>query len=189
MTIARVFADTNTLFPFYVCDLLLHCAEEDLFEVLWTEDLLAELIEVIPRSGRKSTQAVEGLCAAIRHVFPESEIPRSAYEHLVGQMPGNDPDDWAHSAAAIAGDADALLTRDTKGFPRTSLGRRGLRVTTADQFLYEQFTLFPDDLVRALNNQVDDLTRTKLTLDELLDRLSHPTGVPRFVARVRRFLM
>ncbi|MEU4766963.1 hypothetical protein AB0H12_27275 [Actinosynnema sp. NPDC023794] len=42
MTVTRAFADTDTLYPFYVCDLLLHCAEEDLFRVLWSEDLLAD---------------------------------------------------------------------------------------------------------------------------------------------------
>ncbi|WP_053722965.1 PIN domain-containing protein [Saccharothrix sp. NRRL B-16348] len=188
MTITRVFADTNTLYPFYVCDLLLHCAEEDLFRVLWSEDLLAELVEVVPRSGRKSRQAVAGLCAAIREVFPDDEVPRRDYEHLIASMPGSDPDDWAHSAAALAGKADILLTRDTKGFPKAALGRRGLRVTTADQFMCEQFGAFPEDLVRVVRNQVADLTRSRLTADELLDRLSHPTGVPRFAARVRRRL-
>lgn len=30
----KVFADTDTLYPYYVCDLLLHCAEEDISRVL-----------------------------------------------------------------------------------------------------------------------------------------------------------
>jgi hypothetical protein len=103
VAITRVFPDTNTLYPFHLCDLLLHCAEEDLFRVLWSEDLLTELVEVVPRSGHKSRQAVVGLCAAIREVFPDDEVPRSAYEHLIADMPGAGPDDWAHSAAALAG--------------------------------------------------------------------------------------
>lgn len=188
MTITRVFADTNTLFPFYVCDLLLHCAETELFDVLWTEDLLAELADVLPRSGRKSIGSVASLCSAIRQAFPDAEVERLAYEHLIDQMPGADPDDWVHSAAAIAGKADVLLTRDKAGFPRASLGRRGLRVTNADQFLCEQFTVFPDDLVQVIDNQVGDLTRSRLTREELFDRLGHPTGVPRFVGRLRRYL-
>lgn len=188
MAITRVFADTNTLFPFYLCDLLLHCAEEDLFRVLWSEDLLLELAEVVTRSGHKSRQAVAGLCAAIREVFPDDEVPRSAYGHLIADMPGTDPDDWPHSAAALAGKADFLLTRDTKGFPKAALGRRGLRVATADQFLCEQFAAFPEDLVRVVRNQVADLTKSRLTVGDLLDRLSHPTGAPRFAGRVRRRL-
>jgi hypothetical protein len=104
----RVFADTNTLYPFYVCDL--------------------------PRSGHKSVPVVERMCAAIREAFPDGEIPRKAYEHLIDQMPGPDPDDHVHSAAAIGGHANILLTRDAKGFPQTALRKRGLRVTTVDQF-------------------------------------------------------
>jgi predicted nucleic acid-binding protein len=184
----RVFADTNTLYPFYVCDLLLHCAEEDLFEILWSEDLFTELIKVIPQSGRKSVPMVERMCAAIREAFPDGEIPRKAYEHLISQMPGPDPDDHVHSAAAIGGYANILLTRDTRGFPPAALRRRGLRVTTADQFLCEQFMLFPDDLVRVLDNQAADLTRSRPTRDELLNHLGHQSGAPRFAQRVRRYL-
>jgi hypothetical protein len=103
-------------------------------------------------------------------------------------MPGPDPDDHVHSAAAIGARADILLTRDTKGFPQAALRRRGLRVTTVDQFLCEQFALFPDDLIRILDNQVADLTRSRLTREELLSRLGHRTGAPRFAQRVRRYL-
>jgi predicted nucleic acid-binding protein len=184
----RVFADTNTLYPFYVCDLLLHCAEEDLFEILWSDDLFAELIKIVSRSGRKSAPVVERMCAAIREAFPDGEIPRKAYDHLINEMPGPDPDDHVHSAAALCGHADILLTHDTKGFPPAALRRRGLRVTTVDRFLYEQFALFPDDLIRVLDNQVADLTRSRLTRDDLLDHLDHRTGAPRFAQRVRRYL-
>lgn len=188
MVAPRVFADTNTLHPFYVCDLLLHCAEEDLFQVLWTEDLPAELVEVIPRKRRKSRSAVEGMCAAIRAAFPEAEVPRARYEHLIETTPGSDPDDWVHSAAALVAGADVLLTRDTKGFPRASLRDRGLRVTNVDQFLCEEFAEFPDDIVLALRHQVDDLTKSRLSFEELLEALDHPGGTPRLVGRVRRRL-
>jgi hypothetical protein len=183
MCALRVFADANTLYPFYVCDLLLHCAEEDLFNFLWSEDLLAELIEVIPRSGAKSARAVESMCDAIRDAFPDGEIQRKAYQDLVPEMPGPDTDDHAHSAAAIAGHADVLLTRDAAGFPRAALHRLGLRVVDADQFLCEQFDLFPQDLIRVLDNQVADLTRSRLTRERLIHCLRHPSGTPLFADR------
>ncbi len=184
----RVFADTNTLFPFYVCGLLLHCAEEGLFTVLWTEDLLDELVGVIPRSGRKKRAAVESMCQAIREAFPDAEVPRAAYPDLIDQMPGPDPDDHVHSAAAIGGGATVLLTRDRRGFPARPLAARGVRVTNADQFLCELFATFPDDLVRVLDLQVADLTRSHLKRAELLTALAHDTSVPRFAARVSRWL-
>jgi predicted nucleic acid-binding protein len=184
----RVFADTNTLCPIYVCDLLLRCAEEGLFEFLWTEDLLAELVEVIPRSGRKSVRAVESMCAAIRAAFPDGEIPRKAYDDLVETMPGTDPDDRPHSAAAVRGHADILLTRDTAGFPPAALAHLGVRVTDVDTFLCGQFDQFPDDLVRIIDCQIQDLTSITLTRCQLLDRLCHPAGAARFAGVVSRYL-
>lgn len=188
MAPVKVFADTNTLYPYYVCDLLLHCAEEDLFMVLWTKDLLAELIDVVPRNNRKSRAAVEGMCEAIRRAFPEAEVPRQDYEHLIDQMPGDDPDDHLHSAAAVAAKADVLLTYNTRDFPPRALAKHGLRVTTVDQFMCEQFAAFPDDLVRVLHNQVEDTTKSKLDLEALLAALDHPGGAPRFVRQIRRHL-
>lgn len=188
MATMKVFADTNTLYPYYVCDLLLHCAEEDLFTVLWTEDLLAELIDVLPGNKRKGRESVEGMCEAIRRAFPEAEVPRQDYEDLIDQMPGKDPDDHLHSAAAVAAKADVLLTYNTRDFPPRSLARHGLRVTNVDQFMCEQFTAFPDDLVRILHNQVEDTTKSKLDLEALLAALDHPGGAPRFVRLVRKHL-
>lgn len=184
----KVFADTNTLYPYYVCDLLLHCAEEDIFTVLWTEDLLAELLDVIPRANTKSRRAVERMCGAIRAAFPEGEVTREDYEDLIDQMPGQDADDHVHSAAALAAGADALLTNDAKGFPPRLLARRGLRVVNVDRFMCEQFILLPDDIMRALRNQVEDLTRSKRDLNALLTALDHPSGTPRFVRLVRDHL-
>lgn len=183
---ARVFADTNTLYPYYICDLLLQCDIEGLFEVLWTEDLLAELIEVIPRSGHKSEDSVRRMCQAIREVFPEREVTRATYEHLIDAMPGTDPDDRVHSAAAIAAGATVLLTRDKKGFPAEPLQLLGLRITDVDVFLCEQFDLFPDDLVRVLDRQVEGLTKSKLTRAQLLDAVE--VNAPQFAKQIRRHL-
>jgi PIN domain len=188
MCALRVFADANTLYPFYVCDLLLHCAEEDLLDFLWSEDLLAELIEVIPRSGAKCLRAVQSMCDAIRDAFPDGDIHRKAYQDLVPEMPGPEADDHVHSAAAIAGRADVLLTRDTAGFPRAALHRLGLRVADVDQFLCERFDLFPDDLARVLDNQVEDLTKSRLTRERLIHCLRHPAGTPLFADRVLAYL-
>jgi predicted nucleic acid-binding protein len=188
MATIKVFADTNTLYPYYICDLLLHCAEEDLFTVLWTEDLLTELIEVLPRNKRKSRKSVEGMCDAIRRAFPEAEVFREAYEDLIDQMPGKDADDHVHSAAAVAADADVFLTYNTRDFPPRSLAKHRLRVTNVDQFMCEQFAAFPEDLMRVLHNQVEDMTKSKLDLETLLAALDHPGGAPRFVRLVRKHL-
>lgn len=49
---ARVFVDTNVLYPFSVMDLMLGLTEDAIHEILWTETLLKEWERVIVRSGR-----------------------------------------------------------------------------------------------------------------------------------------
>lgn len=40
MALTRVFVDSNELFPFTVMDLILTLAEDQLFEFVWSEELL-----------------------------------------------------------------------------------------------------------------------------------------------------
>lgn len=54
---ARVFADTNVLFPFSVMDLLLALTEDAVHEIIWTDALLDEWEQVIVREQRRSGRA------------------------------------------------------------------------------------------------------------------------------------
>lgn len=114
---ARVFVDTNVLFPFSVMDLMLALTEDFIHEVVWTERLLTEWERVISREGHRSAESAAAVTRAVRRFFPESEIPAVAYEHLVDGMPGDDPDDRHHAAAATAAGASALVTWNLGDFP------------------------------------------------------------------------
>ncbi|HEX5543220.1 MAG TPA: hypothetical protein VFX60_16955 [Micromonospora sp.] len=89
----RVFVDTNVLFPFSIMDVMLALTEDSVHEVLWTQTLLAEWERVIVREQRRSAASAAAITAAIREYFADSEVPESAYTHLIPQMPGDDPDD------------------------------------------------------------------------------------------------
>jgi hypothetical protein len=114
----RVFVDTNALFPISFCDLFLRMAEVSLHEFLWTDALLTELAEKLQEKGVRSRPSIERICDGIRTTFPEGEVLRSTYAHIVSEMPGADPDDHEHAAAAVAAGATLLITNDTKGSRR-----------------------------------------------------------------------
>jgi excisionase family DNA binding protein len=61
---ARVFIDTNVLFPFSVMDLLLALTEDAIHDVMWSDDLLDEWERVIVRERRRSPDA--GRCELSR---------------------------------------------------------------------------------------------------------------------------
>jgi predicted nucleic acid-binding protein len=101
--VARVFVDTNVLFPFSVMDLMLALTEDAAHEVLWSEALLTEWERVIVREQRRSAASAASITAAIREYFSDSEVREPDYVGMIEDMPGNDPDDRLHMAAAIAG--------------------------------------------------------------------------------------
>lgn len=90
--------------------------ENDFHEtIIWTEDLLDELARVWIDHGARSAEAAAKVCRDIRDAFVGQDVPRHEYEHLIGAMPGGDPDDHAHAAAA----ASSRRTRRTSR-PRRS---------------------------------------------------------------------
>ena len=130
----RIFADTNVLFPFSVMDLLLALSEDGLHELIWTDALLNEWEDVIVREHKRTKETAVAITAAIREFFPDRKIERRDYQHLIAEMPGKDPDDHEHMAAAIGGGATVLLTHNSRDFPSKPLAMRGLRVTDPDAY-------------------------------------------------------
>ncbi len=104
---ARIFVDTNVLFPFSVMDLMLALTEDAVHEVIWTDALLAEWERVIVEQQRRSAESAARVTAAIRSYFAESQILEGSYVDLIDNMPSKDPDDRRHIAAAVAGNAQS----------------------------------------------------------------------------------
>jgi predicted nucleic acid-binding protein len=131
-----VFPDTSVLFPMSVFDLLMRMTEIGVHEILWSEDLLAELERVWERereAGRRvpSVGAAEAALAGVRATFPDGEVPPADYRQMAEQMPGDDPDDRLHTAAAVAGGATHLLANDDAGFPADRISELGPLVVGA----------------------------------------------------------
>jgi predicted nucleic acid-binding protein len=133
----KVFVDTSVLFPFSVMDLFLALAEDRAHLVLWTEELLDEWERVIVREQHRTPASAAAVTAAIREFFDDTRIDPSFYRDRVGDMPGPDPDDHVHSAAALAAKATELITWDTSGFPADELAKLGLPVIDPDTYLVE----------------------------------------------------
>ncbi len=122
---ARIFVDTNVLFPFSVMDLMLALTEDAVHEVAWSDALLDEWERVIVEQQHRSADVAARITAAIRRSFPEGEVPEGEYAHLVDEMPSSDPDDRRHIAAAIAGGATVIVTWNRRDFPAEPLAAWG----------------------------------------------------------------
>jgi hypothetical protein len=183
----RVFADTNVLFPFSVMDVLLALSEDGVHEVIWTDALLEEWEDVIVREQKRTPETAASVTAAIRDFFAESKVGRTEYEHLIAEMPGADPDDHEHMAAAVVRQPCTILTRDSAGFPSEPLSGRGVRVTDPDTYLCELAAEVPDEIADTIVGLAGEKRRPPKTPQDLLDDLAS-AGVPGFADKVRAML-
>jgi hypothetical protein len=125
--------------------------------------------------GRRapSDEAARAAFAGIRRTFADAFVSRDRYVDDIDDMPGNDPDDKPHTAAAVAGGATHLITNDQQGgFPADLLSELGLTVQTPDDYLAGLAMDFPDDVAAVIARMAYRRSRRQpdLTPASLLDR-------------------
>jgi predicted nucleic acid-binding protein len=181
---ARVFVDTNVLFPFSVMDLMLALTEDRLHDIVLTDALLAEWQRVIVRKQKRPEHEAAAIAGTIREFFAESFVEEVAYGHLIDQMPGSDADDRIHMAAAIAAGAGVIITCNHADFPSGALARYGIRVLGPDEYLCELITEAPAVVVRTVVRLAAEKRRPPMTPVDLVNRYSN-AGVPNFAIRLK----
>lgn len=176
---ARVFVDTNVLFPFSVMDVMLALTEDSVHEIVWSERLLAEWERVIVREGRRSAESAAAVAQAVRRFFADCEIGAADYGHLVDEMPGDDPDDRHHAAAAVAAAADALITWNLADFPAGELAARGVQVVDPDSYLCGLYRELPHEVMETVVRLAGEKRNPPITITDAIARLSK-AGLPCF---------
>ncbi len=185
--VRRVFVDTSVLFPFSVMDLFLALSEDGVHQVLWTDELLEEWERVIVREQSRTPETARSVTAAIREFFADCRILPESYATLIDQMPGNDPDDHVHMAAAVAAGVDTLVTANRADFPTGPLRKLGVEVMGPDAYLAELFEDLPFEVTGAVLRIAGERTRPPMTPSDLLAAL-RGAGLRAFPDRVERRL-
>lgn len=118
----------------------------------------------------------------MNEAFDGAAIPQEAVDHLEPAMT-NDAKDRHVLAAAVASNAQAIVTLNLKHFPIEACGPFAIEPLHPDAFLIDLYHLYADEVVEALKRQAAALRRPPLTLHELLDRLA--ATVPDFAETLR----
>ena len=129
----RVLIDANVLFPTILREIVTGYARAGGFTALWSPRILEEWARAAARLGEEEIARAE--IAALRAVFEDAEITPDPGVQAALHLP--DPDDTHVLAAAIAGDADELLTANTRDFPTRTLATHGIIRRDPDGFLRE----------------------------------------------------
>ncbi|MFF3259138.1 putative toxin-antitoxin system toxin component, PIN family [Streptomyces sp. NPDC002932] len=178
----RVVLDTCVLFPNYLRDTLLRMAEAELYEPLWSAEILEELRRNI--ADKVSAEKAKALVETMAGAFPDSLV--AGYGKLVPAMT-NDPKDRHVLAAAVRGQAHALVTLNVRDFPTDSADPYEIEVLRPDDFLLDLLDLAPVDVFTVLGAQAQSYRREPRDVHGLLDRLA-AGGAPQFAAEFRRRL-
>jgi hypothetical protein len=95
----------------------------------------------------------------------------------------NDPKDRHVLAAAVASDAQAVVTLNLKHFPIAVCEPLAIEPLHPDSFLLDLYSLDSDGVLAVLERQAATLTRSPMTTNDLLDRLA--ATVPNFAQTLR----
>ncbi|MEV7543181.1 PIN domain-containing protein [Streptomyces sp. NPDC089915] len=172
--------DTCVLYPNYLRDTLLRLAEAELYEPLWSADILEELRRNI--ADRKDEAYAKRLVDVMASAFPDSCVV--GYEQLIPVM-GNDPKDRHVLAAAVRGQAHAVVTDNLRDFADDSVRPYDIEVFSADTLLLDLLDLAPRRVAVVLAEQAARYRREPRDVHGLLDRLA-AGGAVQFASEVRR---
>lgn len=169
--------DTCVLWPSLQRDFLLSLAAEGMYRPVWSTEILAELqyeeTDKLVRKGEDEDKAAVRaslLIEQMRSAFHDAEV--HGWEGLEGTYGLPDPADEHVLAAAVVAGAGAIVTHNTKDFPRSRLPK-GIDVAPPAEFAAHAVELEP---LRAFDAVVAIAERSgrrgpAMTADDILDKL------------------
>jgi predicted nucleic acid-binding protein len=153
--------DACVLVPMALCDLLLRLAEEPaMYRPLWSEQILAEMAKALKTKLHRSSEAAAWRRQQMKEAFPEAMVTvPSALLTAVECIP--DKDDRHVLAAAIIAQANAIVTQNTRHFPKDCCQKYGVLCQTPEDFLIDQYRLHPQLVLDKLDDQAAGISQKR----------------------------
>lgn len=144
----KALLDTCVLYPTVMREVLLAAARAGFFTPLWSARILEEWARAARKLGPEGEPIARGEIALLRVAWTGAEVPRR--EGLEARLYLPDENDIHVLAAAIAGNADVIVTMNAADFPRGTLAEEGLDRISPDEFLMGFFGADPATMARAV---------------------------------------
>ena len=170
--------DACVLHPIGLADALLWVAHVEIYQPLWSPDILEELRRSVHE--RLPEANIDRRITAMSEAFPEAEV--SGYEATIEGLT-NHPGDRHVLAAAIAGNAHVIVTTNLRHFPTQACAPYDVEAQHPDAFLTHALHIDTDRVINALARQASSKQNPPITFEQLLDRLAEMT--PAFIEEIR----
>lgn len=179
--------DASVLVPAGLRDLLLSCADAEVFRPVWQSELEAEIVRnatrLRVRRGDSTDEAeayAQRTLAAMNAAFPGARLCNGAWQGLVAEMT-NHPNDRHVLAAAVAARASHVVSANLRDFPVASRPV-GVLVQGPDRFLLDRLRDDPVGVHSAVEMMANRHARPVHTPRELATLMASGRLVPRFGA-------
>jgi predicted nucleic acid-binding protein len=186
-TLARPVAvlDASVLVPAGLRDLLLSCADAEVFRPVWQRELEAEILRNATRlrlrrgdSDDEAAAYAQRVLAAMNSAFPDARLRDGAWQPRTAEMT-NHPKDRHVLAAAVAAKASHVVTANLRDFPVASRPT-GVLVQAPERFLLDRLRDDADGVRRAVEAMAGRHARPVHTSRELASLMANGRFVPRF---------
>jgi predicted nucleic acid-binding protein len=168
----RCVLDASVLYQELLRNLLLWVAAEGGLDPCWSERILEETRRNLIADRLLVPAGWERLRTAMLASFPDAMLDQAAADAIEDQMPNHEKDRHV-LAAAVAGDAELVITSNLRHFERADLEKVGKQALSADQLLCELLATEPELLHAAMEQLVAVMRIPHLwSVAELLGRLA-----------------
>jgi len=183
MTLPIVLYDACVLYPAALRDLLVQLALSGIFKGRWTERIHDEWTRnVIKNRPDLHPQQIQRTRELMNRSVRDCLI--TGYESIEASLLLPDMDDCHVLAAAIHGDAEAIITFNLSDFPATILQEYDILALHPDDFLLDLLNKYPVVVMGAIKSCRARLRNPPKSLSEYLDTLIQQ-GLNQSVARLR----
>lgn len=158
--------DACVFYPFTLRDTLLRCAERDLYQPYWSDQILDEATRNLVKDGLMSQAQAKRLMTVMNKAFPAATV--ADYAALEAGM-RNDPKDRHVAAAALKAGARVIVSANVKDFRDLP---DGFEAQTPDEFLCHLYDLDPGLMVEIIREQAADLENPPRTPEEVATALA-----------------
>lgn len=176
--------DACVLYQLAIADSLMSIAVTGLFAAKWTKKIEEEWIGSLEKNRPELKGRLGSRRDDMREAVPDWEIPEVAWNSIAGSLNLPDPKDAHVLAAAIAGHADCIVTRNHQDFPPSIMAVHGIDILDPDEFIVNQWDLDNVPVMAAFKGMRARRKKPTETVEDFARTLER-NGLPATAQKIR----
>jgi len=164
--------DACVLYPVTIANILMEFAWQGIYTAKWTKEIDREWVESLKRDRPDLTdRKIKSRLDQMHLAVPDWEIAKTKYQKLITALDLPDPNDRHVLAAAIAGHADCVVTKNTKDFSIEIVERHGVEILHPDDFILSQLTLDSIQSLTVIKQLRSRMKNPEISAEKFLESL------------------